>query len=92
MVNLSVNDLIYLHIRRLSVNYEKCRVIAYFYHDKLHKMVLSTAITFVCWERGKDEWSTSFAPTCGVDIYANEGLLSRIHREAVKDFGWLFED
>lgn len=89
MVSLSINDLIYLHIRRMSVNYEKCRVQIYFYHDKLHKMVLSTAITFVCKEG--EEWFTSFAPTCGADIYANEGLLSRIHKAAVKDFSWLFE-
>lgn len=89
MVNLGVNDLIYLHIRRLNVNYDKCNVNLYFYHERLHKMVLNVTVTFICKER--DDWVTSFAPTFGVDVSANESLLTRLHREVVKDFDWFFE-
>lgn len=89
MTELTLQDVIYLQIRRAHINYNKCTVEVYMFHEKLGKLAACITTHFIVRDRGK--WHTSFSVSPGVGLYLNERLMQKLHVEVEKLFSWAFE-
>jgi len=87
---LTINDIVWLEIRKVILQMTTNRVVVYFRHQGMSQsVVLSAALTFHL--RDGETWHTNFEMYEGVNVQVDSVLRERIYQQLLTIFSPYFD-